>query len=122
LKNKDNIIQVINQTAVISSHSLATILELNANEMKMMLSDEDNNLKHYGNTIIDESNGSYGVYLNERQTYSFLTNFNDISKLNYIKRRLLSDFFYVQTKLLKKKRRREIKKHIKVLTSLNNGV
>ena len=121
MKNKDNIIQVINQTAVISSHSLATILELNADEMKMMLSDEDNMIKHYGNTIIDESNGSYGVYLNERQTYSFLTNFNDISKLNYIKRRLLSDFFYVQTKLLKKKRRKEIKKHIKVLTNLKNN-
>jgi hypothetical protein len=122
MKNQNNPIKVINQTAVISSSSLALLLELDSEAMKLSLADNENSLKQYGNIIIDKSNNSYDVYLNERQTYSFLTNFNEIIKINYIKRKLLSDFFYVQTKLLKKKQRKEIKKHIKVLTSLNDGV
>jgi hypothetical protein len=121
MKNQNNPIQVINQTAVISSHSLATLLELDSDNMRISLADNEDSLKQYGSIIIDKSNDSYGIYLNERQTYSFLTNFNDISKINYIKRRLLSDFFHIQNKLLKKKRRKEIKKYIKVLTSLSNG-
>ena len=122
MKNQNNPIQVINQTAVISSLALATLLELDSEAMRMSLTDNEDSLKQYGNIIIDKSDNSYVVYFNERQAYSFLTNFNDINKMNYIKRRLLSDFFYVQTKLLKKKRRKEIKKHIKVLTSLNNVI
>jgi len=84
----------------------------------MSLSDNEDTLKHYGNIIIDKTNDTYGMYLNERQTYRLLTDYNDIPKLNYIKRTLLNDFFHVQKKLLKKKQSKELKKHIKSLTNL----
>lgn len=125
MKNNEGLIKVINHTPVISSKTLASLVEIGEKEMKMRLSDSEEQLKCFGSLLVDKTRGDFGsfeTYLNERQTYYFINELKDISKINYLMRRLLDDFSYVSDKLLKKKNQKLLKRHLKAIAELEGKI
>jgi len=120
MKNNEKLIEVVNGTPVISKTTIASLIENNENMIDTLFSDEEIELKQLGKIIIRKNDKKIETFLNERQAYYIINlHTNDIDS-KYIMRKLISDFYFVQHKLEKKKNRKLLKKYIKEISSINN--